>query len=408
MKSRWHELFLLTSQLLIFGLILFFTGCPVKKKTAPEPVISRTFTTIKRGETIEIALNRLVDRVFANTVINTLKGADFSFRRCLPGDTITLVKKDSQFVELIYKQSPLVIYYIKQSSPYLTVSMKCPFIKSVECFLEGCISSSLYETMIEQGETPELIYRFADIFSWEIDFTTETQKGDSFYIVFEKSFCDSVLVGYSRISIVRYKGFVGDYYGMYYLDPNGYDDYYNKKGESLRKSLLKSPLKYSHISSYFSKKRYHPILKIWRPHHGLDYSTPTGTPVSSIGDGSVVYKGWKGGYGNLLEIRHKNGFKTRYGHLSRYAAGMSNGKRVKMGEIIGYVGSTGLSTGPHLHFEMHKDGVPINPMKVKLPRAPSVKSAYLNAFLHQSDSLVALMASFQVPAVSQSETKGGK
>jgi murein DD-endopeptidase MepM/ murein hydrolase activator NlpD len=238
-----------------------------------------------------------------------------------------------------------------------------------------------------------LIYRFADIFGWEIDFTTETQKGDSFFLMLEKSYCDSILIGYSSIPIVRYKGEIGDYYGVYFLDRDGYDDYYNRNGESLRKSLLKSPLKYSHISSYFTKNRYHPILKRWRPHHGLDYSAPTGTPVSSIGDGTVTYKGWKGGYGNLVEIRHKNGFKTRYGHLSRFAKGINSGGRVKMGEIIGYVGSTGLSTGPHLHFEMHKDGTPINPIKVKLPRAPSVKTAYLKEFKAQGDSLAALLQS---------------
>jgi len=356
-------------------------------------VISSIFTTIKRGETIDNALKRLMNQEQAVAVVIALQNVDFPFRRCLPEDTLTLVKCDNAFAKLIYKQSPTIIYYVEQASPYMTVAMKCPFIDKIICCMQGSIKSTLYEAMIDQGEKPELIYRFADIFGWEIDFTTETQKGDSFFLMLEKSYCDSILIGYSSIPIVRYKGEIGDYYGVYFLDRDGYDDYYNRKGESLRKSLLKSPLKYSHISSYFTKNRYHPILKRWRPHHGLDYSAPTGTPVSSIGDGTVTYKGWKGGYGNLVEIRHKNGFKTRYGHLSRFAKGVSSGSRVKMGEIVGYVGSTGLSTGPHLHFELHKDGSPINPMKVKLPRAPSIKTACLKEFKAQGDSLVASLQS---------------
>ena len=373
-------------------MVLVATGCPRRKKETPKPVVSSTYTTIKRGETIDNALKRIMDQEQAVAVVTALRNVDFPFRRCLPGDTLTVVKQDNEFAKFIYKQSPIIIYYVEPASPYMTVAMKCPFIDRILCYIEGTIKSTLYEAMIDQGERPELIYQFADIFGWEIDFTTETQKGDSFFLMLEKSYCDSILIGYSDMPIVRYKGEIGDYYGVYFLDRDGYDDYYNRKGESLRKSLLKSPLKYSHISSYFTKNRYHPILKRWRPHHGLDYSAPTGTPVSSIGDGTVTYKGWKGGYGNLVEIRHKNGFKTRYGHLSRFAKGVGSGSRVKMGVIIGYVGSTGLSTGPHLHFELHKDGSPINPMKVKLPRAPSVKTAYLKEFKAQGDSLVAALS----------------
>lgn len=378
--------------LFMLVLAIGIMGCPGRKKEKKEPVVTRTFTTVKRGETFESALCRLVDRATTGEAVAALKKADFQFRRCLPGDTIVAVKEDGRMTNLVYKTNPLVVYYLARDRGCLLAAMKYPYIDTVEVFLHGAIRSTLYESLIDLGEKPELIYRFAEIFSWEIDFTTETQQGDSFFMVIEKTYCESTLVGYREMPVVRYRGAVGDYYGIYYEDPTGYDDYYNLKGESLRKSLLKSPLKYSHISSYFSKKRYHPILKIWRPHHGLDYSAPTGTPVSSIGDGKVVFKGWKGGYGNLVEIRHMNGYKTRYGHLSRFAKGLSAGKRVKMGELIGYVGSTGLSTGAHLHFEMHKDGSPINPLKVKLPRAPSVRTVYQARFKDIADSMVALLS----------------
>ncbi len=380
----------------IFLLIILVCALTCKKKTPieqkKEPVYTEIKQVLKKGETIEKALNNMLkDQKLANSMIDFLHKFDFPFHRCLPGDSIIILKRDDNFERLTYYQKPTIVYYISNEDSKFVLSMKYPYIEKKFCVIAGSIQSTLYETMLKIGETPELVYKFADIFAWEIDFATDTQEGDSFYVLGEKWFVDSQFIGYRNISFVRYKSIFEDYYGIYYKDPTGYDDFYNKKGESLRKSLLRSPLRYSHISSYFSKRRFHPILKIWRPHHGLDYTAPIGTPVSSIGDGIVTFKGWKGGYGNLVEIRHKNNFKTRYGHLSRFARGLYPGKHVKMGELIGYVGSTGLSTGPHLHFELHKDGVPINPLTVKLPRAPSVKKEYLMEFARVRDSLLAVV-----------------
>lgn len=391
MKGRNRFLNLLTLVIYLF----FFYGlifCK-KKEVVSQPIFLETKDVIKKGETVELVLERLLDdRLLINQILDLLHSCNFPFRRCLPGDSIIILKKDGKFQQITYYRHPTIAYYIFNVDSFFTLAMKYPYIEKSNLLIAGAIQSTLYESMIKIGETPELVYRFADILAWEIDFTTETQNGDSFYILVEKSFCDSQFIGYSHIQMVRYKGFIGDYFGIYYKNPDGYDDFYNLKGESLRKALLKSPLKYSHISSYFSKRRFHPILKIWRPHHGLDYSAPTGTPVSSVGDGIITYKGWKGGYGNLVEIRHKNNFKTRYGHLSRFAKGIYVGKRVKIGELIGYVGSTGLSTGPHLHFELHKEGVPINPLTVRLPRAPSVKREYLKEFEQLRDSMLVVIA----------------
>jgi len=387
--------------LMIIGclLILYFFNCRHQKKEAvkkTEPAYTEIKKILKKNENLSHALKNLfTDQQLAASILKLLKQSDFSFRRCLPGDSLILLKKDNEFKKLTYYQNPMTVYYVINNGNFPTLSMKYPYISRITTLIRGSINSSLYESMLKKGETPMLVYKFADIFAWEIDFTTETQDGDSFIVMLDKVFCDSQFVDYSNIAVVHYKGKIGDYYGVYYNDPSGYDDYYNLKGESLRKALLKSPLRYAYISSYFSKRRYHPILKTWRPHHGLDYSAPIGAPVSSIGDGVVTYKGWKGAYGNLVEIRHKNNFKTRYGHLSRYAKGIYQGKHIKMGELIGYVGSTGLSTGPHLHFELHKDGVPHNPLTVKLPRAPSVKKKYLKLFEQARDSLLALLSNNQ-------------
>lgn len=368
--------------------ILLAIGCQAKKNVTYEPVVHEIRRVMKKGETLDEVLKEMLSPEHTLNIIAALKNADFPFRRCIPGDTVYVVLRGDVFATFSYTHNYAETYYVNSCEDFLTVAMKYPFIDTVCSMIRGEINSTLYETILALGETPNLVFRYADVFAWEIDFVTETQNGDSFCVYIEKMYCDSLFIGYGNIILTRYKGHVGDYHGIYYCDPEGHEDYYNLEGESLRKSLLKSPLRYSYISSYFSKKRFHPILKVWRPHHGLDYSAPTGTPVASIGGGVVTYKGWKGGYGNLVEIKHINNFRSRYGHLSKFAKGIYKGKRVTMGELIGYVGSTGLSTGPHLHFELHKNGAPINPLKVQLPRAPAVKKKYLAEYEQMRDSLI--------------------
>ncbi len=269
----------------------------------------------------------------------------------------------------------------------MTISMSCQEIATKVMLVKGEIKSSLYESMLEIGEKPSLIANYTDILAWEIDFFTETQNGDSFFVLVEKKFEDSLLVDYGQIEGVRYKGQIGDFSGFYFVDPKGNRDYYDAKGQSLRKSFLKSPLRYSYISSYFSRGRYHPILKIVRPHKGIDYVAPSGTPVSAIGNGVVTYAGWYDGYGRFVELSHSQRFKSRYGHLSRFGGGIRTGRNVTQGQIIGYVGSTGLSTGPHLHFELLQNGSWVNPLKIIPPRAEPVKPEYYQGFIRVRDNL---------------------
>ncbi len=372
-------------------IILVFLGCSREAEKVVEPIYTKTSHVVKRGENLESILDQLSVSDCRVAIISALRNTGFPFRKCLPGDTLFIEKEGGRFLKMTYRQNLRNTYYVSTDSSCFVVAMKYPYVDTSFAFVKGSIQSTLYESMLAVGETSNLVIRYADVFAWEVDFFTETQEGDSFYIYIEKTFCDSIFVDYGAILFARYKGEAGDFYGVYYCDPEGREDYYNLEGKSLRKSLLKSPLRFSYISSYFSKRRFHPILKVWRPHHGLDYVAPIGTPVSSIGDGKVTYKGWRGGYGNLVEIRHKNNFKSRYGHLKRFAKGLYVGKRVKAGDLIGYLGSTGLSTGPHLHFELHKNGVPINPLRVKIPRAPSVREKYLDAFKSQCDSLLNLI-----------------
>jgi len=256
--------------------------------------------------------------------------------------------------------------------------------------VSGAIQSSLWGSMIRLGQKPDMVMTFADLFAWDIDFFTETRAGDSFKFITEQQYCDDRPIGKPQLRAGQYKGRRGEFHGFWYQDPTGRAGFYTRKGEAVRKGFLRSPLKFSHVSSYFSTGRYHPILRYVRPHQGVDYSAPTGTPVSAIGDGLITECGWSGGYGRLVQIAHGGGYVSRYGHLSRFGK-IHAGQRIGQGAVIGYVGSTGLSTGPHLHFEIRVNGVPKNPLRIIPPRAPPVSPRFLPEFLARADSLTRLL-----------------
>ncbi len=387
------------SILLLF--LFIFASCPRredKEKTKKhEPVITNETVKIKKNDHLQAALFRSsISRSLTCELLDKLSIAKFPFRKCLPTDSIIITKHDGNFYRFTYMKSPKEKYIIESDSLGFSCYMYYPYLERHLVVVKGKVNSSIYESMLAMGETPELVFNFADVFAWEIDFFTESRNGDSFEVLVEKEFADSRHIGYLGIRYARYNGNIGDYAGIYFNDPKDYDDFYNLKGESLRKSLLKSPLRYSRVSSYFSSNRLHPILRIYRPHHGMDYVAPVGTPVSSIGEGRVTHAGWKGGYGRLVEIKHPNNYKTRYGHLSKIASGIKVGKHVKMGELIGYVGRTGLATGAHLHFEFHVNNKPINPLKVKIPRAPSVRKEYIKLFEKEKKRILELVDSLKL------------
>jgi murein DD-endopeptidase MepM/ murein hydrolase activator NlpD len=201
--------------------------------------------------------------------------------------------------------------------------------------------------------------------------------------LYDQRFRNGKLVGNGRIVAAHFHNGSALHQAYYYQAPGKKPDYYDEKGNSLRKVFLKSPLRYSRISSGFSKRRLHPILKIYRPHPGVDYAAPTGTPVVAVGDGRVISRRWKNGYGRFIAIRHNSRYVTTYGHLYRYASKIEVGSNVKQGQVIGYVGASGLATGPHLDFRMKKDGRFVNPLKNRLPAAQPVPPNYLSDFMKQ-------------------------
>lgn len=238
--------------------------------------------------------------------------------------------------------------------------------RPVEIIRKRCdasITSSLWGTIMEQNLPYALAAEFEDIYQWTVDFFG-IQEGDSFKVVYDEKMVDDQSVGIGRIWGAEFCHGGKQYYAIPFVQ-EGKLRYWEANGESLRKQFLKAPLKYTRISSKFSKARLHPVYKVYRPHHGVDYAAPAGTPVHSVADGTVTFRGWdKGGGGNTIKIKHAGGMETGYLHLKNFAKGITVGTRVSQGQLIGYVGSTGASTGPHLDFRIKKNGTPIDPLKM--------------------------------------------
>ena len=248
------------------------------------------------------------------------------------------------------------------------VSVRQVEIKTSAAKAAGAIRSSLWESMSAAGVPPAVILDYADIFSWSVDFLTETRDGDRWAVAWAYRTYPAGKVVSQSVSAAFYDG--AETGRKTAAAHSG--GYYDENGESLRSMFLRAPLHYRRISSYFTNRRYHPVLKYFRPHHGIDYAAPSGTPVSAVADGTVTFAGWKGGNGRLIVIRHGSGYESTYGHLSRYAKGVRKGRRVSQGDVIGYVGSSGLSSGPHLDFRVKLNGTPLNFLKMKYRSSGSV------------------------------------
>jgi len=244
----------------------------------------------------------------------------------------------------------------------------------------GTIRDSLYHSVADEGIDLDLAAALADVFAWDIDFLVDLRAGDRYTVLHEQRFRSGVFVGNGRIPAAYFDNAGTRYQAYLYHVPGGEAGYYDAEGRSLRRQFLKSPLRYARISSGFSRRRLHPIFKVYRPHLGIDYAAPTGTPVAAVGEGRVVFAGWNKGFGRCVEIRHNQSYSSAYGHLSRLAVGVRQGASVNQGQVIGYVGSTGWATGPHLDFRFKKDGRPVNPMQIRFPSADPVPREHLAPF----------------------------
>lgn len=262
-------------------------------------------------------------------------------------------------------------------------------VEKRERIVSGTIETSLWNAVVGQNVPFELALVLSNIYAWNIDFFG-LQKGDHFMVKYDEIWCDSTFIRVDTVYGAVFNHCGVDFHAIPFVQ-RGRCDYFDYDGNSLRKAFLKAPLSYSRISSSFSNSRFHPVLKIFRPHHGVDYAAPLGTPVSSIGDGKVIYKAFSGGGGNTVKIQHNSTYTTVYMHLSKFG-NISVGKMVKQGEVIGYVGSTGTSTGPHLDFRVYENGSPINPLTLKSPPVEPIDSVNRERYIAVRDSVLQFFA----------------
>lgn len=261
--------------------------------------------------------------------------------------------------------------------------------------VSGVIKSSLYETLQQENVSDLLALKLSDVFAWQIDFYG-IQKDDYFKVVFEESFVAGEFIGIGNVNSALFNHRNKDYYAFRFVQM-GQDEYFDEEGNSLRKAFLKAPLKFSRISSGYTNRRFHPVLKYYRPHRGIDYAAPTGTPVQSVGDGVVTDKRWTKQGGRFVKIKHNGTYSSGYMHLSRYAKGISPGKTVRQGDVIGYVGSSGLATGPHLDFRFWKNNQLVNYLRQEFPSSHPIDSSDSTAFFVYKDSIKTVLDNIQLP-----------
>jgi murein DD-endopeptidase MepM/ murein hydrolase activator NlpD len=358
------------------------------------------FTIVTRGE---IALGESLGSslrhqgISASTVhvIASEMRKVFDFRRSRPGDYYRLGQNaDGQILDFRYYQNPEESFYLAWEGSGYTVRKEPTELHAQLSKIAGVVDSSFYGAIVALGEQSALASEFAGIFAWDIDFSRNVHPGDEFSILYERLYRrnldgESVYVRPGRILAGRYKGAIGHYTIVHYGDEEGGSAYFRPDGSSVERAFLAAPLEFSRISSRFSRARYHPILNVTRPHLGIDYAAPYGTPVYAVAAGVVEFKGRAGASGNLVRIRHTGGYTSHYAHLARFQRDLAVGDPVDQKQIMGYVGSTGLSTGPHVCFRVKKDGHYVDPMKISSPAGDSVQSEEFEDFIHVRDELLA-------------------
>jgi murein DD-endopeptidase MepM/ murein hydrolase activator NlpD len=396
---------------------------PWQRESEPEPltIVSRpvvapagieTLDTLRRGETVSELLSR-------HGVMNLdLAGLDprleldprrlraglvFSFRKIEP---------DSIPNRISVRTAPEQRVVFERGTDGWNAAAEPIAWTAQAMTIEGAIDNSLYEALdaqvgddqLDGPDRQRLAWDLADVYAWQVDFTRDIQPGDRFRVLFERLVSESGEVRFGRV-LASDLTMSGKSLTAFRFEADGRPAYYDADGNSLRRAFLRAPVQFRRISSRFARARFHPVLGITRRHEGTDYAAAPGTPVMAAGDGVVLRAGRAGGYGNLIEIRHRNGITTRYGHLRGFARGIRAGARVQQGQTIGYVGSTGLASGPHLHYEFRVNGVAKDSRRVELGNGAPIPDGISSDFLSERDRLVQLLRTPSPRAVAQQPTE---
>jgi murein DD-endopeptidase MepM/ murein hydrolase activator NlpD len=312
--------------------------------------------------------------------VSQLSRSVFDVRKIAPDKKYTLICHTDSLKSakiLVYEPNPIE-YVVFNFEDSLRVDVCKREIRTVEKTVSGIIQSNLSETIEEAGISHELTNKFVDIFGWQVDFQ-RLQKGDKFKLIYEEDQVEGISVGIKKISGIYFEHYGDELYAFPFDQGDGVD-YFDEDGKSMRKALLKYPIEFTRISSRYTMNRFHPVQKRWKAHLGTDFAAPVGTPIRSVGDGYVEEAQYKSNNGNYVKIKHNGTYTTQYLHMSRIATGIHAGMHVRQGETIGYVGSTGLATGPHLCYRFWKNGVQVDALKAELPPSMPVKQEFKEAF----------------------------
>ncbi|WP_158551452.1 peptidoglycan DD-metalloendopeptidase family protein [Rhodohalobacter sp. SW132] len=295
--------------------------------------------------------------------------------RIVPGQTYRIYYKEDDAVAFVWQPSATRYVTVGWEDEYLVEPGEVP-VRTVLSEASGVIRSSLYETIVAEGNPSSLGAAMANVFAWQVDFFL-LREGDHFKVVYEQRYAGDQFIGVGDIKAAEFQH-RGNVYNAYHFENEERRGYFDENGNSLEKALLMAPFRYSQrVSSGFSNNRFHPILRENRPHYGTDYAAPTGTPILAVGDGVVTEAQYRGGNGNIVQIRHNSSYRSAYLHLNGFASGIRAGTRVEQGQVIGYVGQTGLATGPHLCYRLYVDDRPVNSRRVDLPASESLDEEYL-------------------------------
>ncbi len=329
--------------------------------------------------------------------------------RINPGESLRVhLDDEGNFLQLIHQRSPINSLKITPDGESFRAEIVTQDLETRVAHLSGTITNSLYLSAQEAGLSDDLIMDLAYIFGWDIDFALEIRSGDQFTVIYQEEYLQGEKYRNGPILAAEFVNRGKVFRAIRYVDDKGRSDYFSPDGKNMRKAFLRAPVDFRRISSRFSQSRWHPVLGVKRPHRGVDYAAPIGTPIKASGDGKVIHVGWKGGYGKAVIIQHSNRYTTLYGHLNGYKRGIKKGVRVKQGQTIGFLGKTGLATGPHLHYEFRVNGVHRNPLTVKLPEATPIADKYREDFTRKSAPLLSQLALLSNSVIAQAETSGGK
>lgn len=351
--------------------------------------------TIQNGDNLSILFKRagLNDRSIYE-LFSDAKDAK-GLRSIRPGQKMSFLVKNGQLQGLNYVIDELnSLSFTRGAKGFAAkeIALK-PDVKYA--FRQASIDSSLYMAGKRAGMPSNLTMELANIFGWDIDFALDIKKGDSFKVMYEEQFLNGKRIGAGKILVAEFTNSGKTFKAVRYTDKQGASNYYTPDGRGMHKAFLRTPIEFARISSHFSLNRKHPVLHVIRAHKGTDYAAARGTPIRATGNGKIVFAGRKGGYGNCIVIQHGQGIETLYGHMHGFAKGMKNGARVSQGDVIGYVGSTGLASGPHLHYEFHVNGQVRNPVTVPLPKSIGIEKTELARFKETTRPLIAKLDQYK-------------